>query len=67
MVAQVARKKKETGTTEQVNIRFPADMINRLDETASGLGIDRSGLVRMIVIEKLVEYERRAREARGEQ
>ena len=64
MVQLMAKKKTET--TKQVNVRFPADIAERLETAAEKLGLDTSHLLRLMVVEKLPEYERRGREARGE-
>ena len=69
MVAiKVAKKRKEsdeTAQTAQVNMRLPIPFIERLDKAVSMLGIDRTSLVKLVLTEKLHEYERRGREASG--
>lgn len=66
MGTAVARKpSKRELKTRQVNVRFPEDLAARLDKAAEMLATDPSHLLRMIVAEKLPEYEDRGRRARG--
>jgi hypothetical protein len=46
------------------NIRFPAELLDRLSECARELGLDVSSLVRLVLNEQLHLYEDRARQAR---
>lgn len=62
---QVGRKKKPEARTRQLNVRLPEDLAERLDRTAKMLATDISHLVRMILAEKLGEYETRGRRAQG--
>jgi hypothetical protein len=57
--------KKKPGKTRQINVRMPVDLAARLDKAAEMLATDASHLLRLIVVEKLPEYEERARRARG--
>jgi predicted DNA-binding protein len=59
--------KKKKGESKQINVRFPADLAERLENTSETLGMDASSLLRMLVIEHLAEYEERGRRARGEE
>jgi predicted DNA-binding protein len=43
--------------TRQVAVRFPIDLADRLEVAASNLGLDVSNLLRMMVIQKLPDYE----------
>jgi hypothetical protein len=49
--------------TVQVNVRIPMSFVARLENAAEKLGIDRSNLLRIMIAEKLPEYEERARRA----
>jgi hypothetical protein len=57
--------KKKPGKTRQINVRVPIDLADRLEKTADMLATDASHLLRLILVEKLPEYEERARRARG--
>jgi hypothetical protein len=57
--------KKKSGKTRQINVRMPTDLADRLDKAAEMLATDLSHLLRMILAEKLPEYEDRGRRARG--
>jgi predicted DNA-binding protein len=57
--------KKKNGKTRQINVRMPMDLADRLDKAAAMLATDPSHLLRMILAEKLPEYEDRGRRARG--
>ena len=57
--------KKKSGKTRQINVRMPMDLADRLDKAAEMLATDPSHLLRMILVEKLPEYEDRGRRARG--
>jgi hypothetical protein len=63
---KVPRKKRKPGATKQLNVRVPADLAERLEDTAEALGTDLSSLIRMVLVEHLGEYEERVRRARGE-
>jgi hypothetical protein len=63
-VREVARKKPET-KTRQLNVRVPVDIADRLEAAATMLATDASHLLRLILVEKLPEYEERGRRARG--
>src|SRR5262245_52656024 len=58
-------KKKPGSKTRQINVRVPVDLADRLDAAAAMLATDASHLLRMILVEKLPEYEERGRRARG--
>jgi metal-responsive CopG/Arc/MetJ family transcriptional regulator len=60
----VAKSKGKKGMTTQLNVRVPVDLADRIDETAVLLATDRSHLLRIIIAEKLHEYEERARLAK---
>jgi hypothetical protein len=67
-VAKKPEKKdspKPPPLTRQVNVRFPEDIAERLEDAAAMLGVDSSNLLRMIVIENLPIYEERGRKARN--
>jgi hypothetical protein len=51
-------------TRRQFNISFPPEMAARIEATAKALGLDGTGLLRMIVHEHLAEYESRAAAAK---
>jgi len=53
--------------TKQLNVRVPIDLATRLETAAKMLATDGSHLLRMMIAEKLPEYERRARAARGQE
>jgi predicted DNA-binding protein len=57
--------KKKSDKTRQINVRMPTDLADRLDKAAEMLATDSSHLLRMILVEKLPEYEDRGRRARG--
>jgi hypothetical protein len=57
--------KKKATKTRQINVRFPEDLARRLEAAAEMLATDASHLLRIIVVEKLPEYEERGRRARG--
>jgi hypothetical protein len=63
--SQVVARKKKTEKTKQFNVRMPVDLIARLEKAADMLATDASHLMRMILVEKLPEYEERGRRARG--
>lgn len=61
----VARKKNTgdlSNTGKQLSLRIPADMNRRLEYVADLLSLDVSSVIRMIVAENLVAYERRAQQ-----
>jgi hypothetical protein len=49
----------------QLGIRVPVDLADRLTETATGLGLDTTSLVRMIVLEHIHIYEERVARIQG--
>lgn len=49
---------------KQTNFRVPDDLYARLESTASGFRLDVSNFLRMMLAEKLPEYERRAERIR---
>lgn len=51
--------------SKQVNFRATGDLLPRLEDTAEGLGLDVSNLVRMILNENLSAYERRVEQIRA--
>lgn len=55
-------KAGESASTEQVAFRAKKEVVRRLDGAADALGIDRSGLLRMMLIEFLPVVEERARQ-----
>jgi hypothetical protein len=57
--------RKKLGKTRQLNVRVPTDLADRLEKTAEMLATDASHLLRLMLVEKLPEYEERARRARG--
>lgn len=61
----VAKKKTGTGKTKQINVRVPVDIADRLEQAAVMLATDASHLLRLLLVEKLPEYEERGRRARG--
>jgi hypothetical protein len=63
--AKVAKKKPAGKRTRQINVRMPVDLADRLEKAAEMLASDASHLLRLIVVEKLPEYEERGRRARG--
>jgi hypothetical protein len=62
--AKLVAKKKPV-KTRQINVRVPVDLADRLDRAAAMLATDASHLLRMVLVEKLPEYEQRGRRARG--
>lgn len=62
-VPRPPKKNRSEASSNQVAIRLPLDVIKRIDEAGERLGLDRSNLIRLIIIEKLPEYECRARKA----
>ncbi len=65
-VAELPRKPKNPEPSKQVAFRLSKPLGDRLESAADVLGLDTSNLLRMMVIEKLPEYEERGRRARGE-
>lgn len=66
-VAELPRKTKPTPEqSKQVAFRLPQSLVDRLEAAGDLLGLDMSNLLRMMIIEKLPEYEDRGRKARGE-
>jgi predicted DNA-binding protein len=43
--------------TRQVAVRFPVELADRLETAAADLGLDVSNLLRLMVTQKLPEYE----------
>ncbi len=62
----VPKKKDKPEPSKQVAFRLALTMVDRLDEAAKQLGLDTSNLLRMMIIEKLPEYEDRGRRAHGD-
>jgi hypothetical protein len=54
-------KKKEDNKLVQLNIRMQPRLLARLDKVSAALGTDRSNLVRLMVSERLPDYEARAK------
>jgi hypothetical protein len=46
--------------TRQLAYRVPADLAERVERVAVRLGLDTSNFLRMLTLEKIGEYERRA-------
>jgi hypothetical protein len=63
-VAKGKVEKKDVRTV-QVNVRIPVDLAERLEKAADMLATDRSHLLRIMIAEKLPEYEERGRRARS--
>ncbi len=65
----MARRKNkpaaEPPPMQSITFRAPQDIAGRLEQAAVWLGTDASHLLRMILVEKLPEYESRGRKARG--
>ena len=57
---------EEDPDTVNLNVRMGRGLRDRLAKAARALGVDTSSLVRMMLTEKLPEYEARGRAARGE-
>lgn len=51
-------QKRKAGD-KQVAVRMPDPLIGRVEDTALGLGLDSSSLIRMVLVENLPRYERR--------
>jgi len=67
---QVSRKrkhadKKSDGPSVQIAFRCPTELAERVEKTAFELGLDTSGLIRMLLLEHLPEYEARADRIHG--
>jgi hypothetical protein len=61
-------KKKAAGSPDDnvpYNVRMPRALVERLGSVAKRLGVGSSALLRMILVETLPAYERRARVAEG--
>ena len=56
--------KKKPDKTKQLNVRVPMDLADRLEKAADMLATDASHLLRLMIVEKLPEYEERGRRAR---
>lgn len=65
-VQQMPRKKqkKEEGDSKQIAFRCPLDILHRIEAVAPQLGLDVSNFLRMMLVENLAAYERRASAAR---
>lgn len=63
----VARKKitskQSSVRMHQMNIRVPDDVFQTIEEIAEALGVDATGLVRMIIRENIAPYKERAAHA----
>lgn len=66
-VAQLAKNKPAKNTDEaaatspkQYAVRLPQPFVPRVEDVAETLGLDEAVLLRMIVVENLPAYERRA-------
>jgi antitoxin component of RelBE/YafQ-DinJ toxin-antitoxin module len=62
MGAQAVAKKKQP-PTKQVAFRAPEDVVERLENVARRLGLDLSNFMRLMVVEQVARYERRAERA----
>lgn len=51
--------------TKQIAFRVPASLAVRLERTAARLGLDASNFMRMVLLEHMTEYERRADRIEG--
>jgi hypothetical protein len=51
--------------TEQIGFRAKKAIVARIDEVADALGLDRSAMLRMMIIECLPTYEHRTRGTMG--
>lgn len=60
-------KKKSGRLSKQLNVRVSEAIYDRVDAVAFKLGIDPSDLVRMILAERLPEYETRTASLPGPQ
>lgn len=63
----VARKKNAgelSSAGKQLSLRIPQSLVQRLEVTSVALGLDVSGLIRMVLSENLAPYERRAEQVR---
>lgn len=56
-------KKKAPRLGKQLNVRVPEPMYERVEKCAIRLGIDSSDLIRMMLVERLSDYEERAAKA----
>jgi hypothetical protein len=59
MAAKAAKKDR------QLNVRFPADLADRLERTAEALATNASNMLRRIVVEHLAQYEEQAESLGG--
>lgn len=58
-------KKKNVDLEKQLTLRMAQSLYDRLVKTAPALGIDPTGLIRMILLQNLPRYEKMAHEAEG--
>jgi len=67
--ATMARKpkpgSKPTGPTRQLAFRVPNELADRVEAVAPRLGLDVSNFLRMMLIEQIGSYERRADRIEG--
>lgn len=56
----MGKKKNTDALLRQVNIRVAHEVYDRIDAAAAGLGLDVANFLRMLIIENLAPYERRA-------
>lgn len=59
------RRPTQPATYKQLGLRVSEDMNARLEDTAAGLGLDVSSLIRMVLTENLPRYERRVAAVRA--
>lgn len=57
-------KKKIGKLAKQINVRVPADMYERVTAVAMAMGVDASGLTRIMYTKYLVEFEEEAEKIR---
>jgi hypothetical protein len=60
-------KRRPAETAKQLGIRVSDGLLVRLESTASGLGLDVSSLIRMVLMENLPRYERRVAQIHDEE
>lgn len=58
---------KPADDTKQIAFRAPRALAARLESTAKRLGLDPSGLIRMMILKHLPEYEREADAVEGKE
>lgn len=59
-----AKSESDPDPLDQISIRFKRSVLARLEVAADPLGLDVSNLVRLIVSQKLPEYEQMAQAAK---